>query len=63
LAITCRNSTFWALVASNFLGKSTQSDFALTHLACSTPPGGCCHPGLGITSWPRISKEPQEETI
>lgn len=25
LAITCRNSIFWALVASNFLGESTQS--------------------------------------
>jgi len=27
LAITCRNSIFWALVASSFLGGSTQSDF------------------------------------
>lgn len=28
LAITCRNSIFWALVASSFLGGSTQSESA-----------------------------------
>lgn len=37
LAITCRNSIFWALVASSFLGESTQSDPVHAH-TCPVPP-------------------------
>lgn len=36
LAITCRNSIFWALVASSFLGESIQSDPARPP-ACRVP--------------------------
>jgi hypothetical protein len=39
LAITCRNSTFWALVASSFLGESTPLDPAMTCLPWSTARG------------------------
>lgn len=44
LAITCRNSIFWALVASSFLGENTWSDAAHTPSSRSTPPGGCQPP-------------------
>lgn len=50
LAITWRNSTFWALVASSFLGERTQSDPVLTHLYIPPSQGGAITPGLGVAS-------------
>ena len=38
MAITCRNSIFWALVASSFLGESIQSESAGT-TTCPVPHG------------------------